>query len=71
MQKDLCTALFGFSQNNLPLIIESLNKNSKANTNLLNLKMLVQSLNVWANFGVLTMNKKYFYVKGGTVIDLL
>ena len=32
---------------------------------------MIQSLNVWGNFGILSMNKETFNVPGGTVLDRL
>jgi hypothetical protein len=65
--KDISYALFGFSHNNIPLILNAFESNKK----LLPMKILIQSLNVWGNFGNLSMNEEYSKIVGGIVLDSL
>jgi hypothetical protein len=35
------------------------------------IKILIQSLYVWGNFGILSINKEQFQIQGGTLLDRL
>jgi hypothetical protein len=69
--KNISLALFGFSHNNITLILNALDSTSKSNKRLLLMKILLQSLNVWGNFGNLRMNKEYLQSVGSIVLNSL